>query len=93
MVETSSSQTRLKSDKLRKLEEFDILSKLRRGYKVTDIEKESLLTLASGPEAKARLIDAEIVELRALILELEHSRDSLLKAPSQATSVFSSFSC
>ena len=87
MAAISSPETLPKSDNLRKLEEFDTLSKLRQGYKVTDIEKETLLTLASGAEAEARSVDREISRLRALILELECSRDSLLKAASQARSL------
>jgi hypothetical protein len=87
MAAASSPETLLKSDNLHKLEEFDIISKLRRGYKVTDIEKESLLTLASSAEAEAMSIDTEIARLRALLLELEHSRDSLWKAANQARSL------
>jgi hypothetical protein len=84
----SSPQTLPKSDILRQLEEFDTLFKLRQGYKVTDVEKETLLSLASGAEAEARSADGEIARLRAVLLELERSRDSLLKAASQARSLF-----
>jgi hypothetical protein len=89
MAATSSPETlpAPKSDNLCRLEEFDTLSKLRRGYKVTDIEKESLLTLASGAEAEARSVDMEIARLRALVPELEQTRDSLLKAASRARSL------
>jgi hypothetical protein len=82
----SSPQTLPKSDILRQLEEFDTLSKLREGYKVTDVEKETLLTLASGAEAEARVADRKIARFHAVSL-LEHSRDSLLKAASQARSL------
>jgi hypothetical protein len=87
MAATSSPRTLPKSDNLCKLEEFDTLSKLRQGYKVTDVEKETLHSLASGVEAEAKVVDTEIARLRGLIVELEHSRDSLLKAASRARSL------
>jgi hypothetical protein len=87
MVTTSSPKTQPKSDNLHKLEGFDTLSKLRRGYKVTDVEKKTLPNLTSGTEAEVKLVDTEIAPLRALILKLEHSRDSLLKAAREARSL------
>jgi hypothetical protein len=87
MAATFSSEILLKSDNLRKIKEFDTLSKLRQGYRVTDVEKETLHNLTSGAEAEAKLIDTEISRLRALILELENSRDLLLNTACQARSL------
>jgi hypothetical protein len=86
-IETSSAQTLAKLDNLRKLEDFDTLSKLRQGYKVTDIEKESLLTLLSGVETDVGLVDTEVARLRAAILELKSPRASLVKAAGNARSL------
>jgi hypothetical protein len=75
------------SENFRKLEEFYTLSKLRQGYKVMDVEKQTLLTLASGAEAEARLVDTVIAGPRTSLLELYHSRELLLGAASQARSL------
>jgi hypothetical protein len=88
MAETPLPGTLPKSDNLHRLEEFDLRCKLRQGYKVTDAaEMEALHSLASGAEVEAMAIDTEIARLRTLILGLEYSRDSLLKAASEAKSL------
>jgi hypothetical protein len=87
MAETSSPQTLPISDNFRQLEEFETLSKLRQAYKVTDVEKATLLKLASGAEAEASSVDTEITRLRAVLLKLENTRASLLKAANQARSL------
>jgi hypothetical protein len=76
-----------KSGGLHKLAEPDTFSKLLQGHTVTEVEKGTLHSLASGAEAEAKLVDTEIARLRALILELEYSRESLLKAARQARSL------
>jgi hypothetical protein len=77
---TSSPKISIESKNFRCSEEFDLLSKLRHGYMVTDIEKETLLALAAGLEDEAKAVDAEIARL-------VDSRDKLRRAAEQATSL------
>jgi hypothetical protein len=76
----SSPEISIESEKLQRIEELDILSKLRHGYMVTNTEKETLLALAAGIEDEANAVDAEIARLIG-------SRDKLRKAAGQATSL------
>jgi hypothetical protein len=81
--DATSPKIPIESKNLRSLEEFDLLSKLRHGYMVTDIEKVTLLALAAGLEDEANAIDAEDARLAV-------SRDQLRRAAEQARSLVAS---
>jgi hypothetical protein len=76
----SSPEISIESENLQRIEELDILSKLRHGYMVTNTEKETLLALAAGIEDEANAVDAEISRLMG-------SRDKLRRAAGQAKSL------
>jgi hypothetical protein len=80
MAGGSSPEIPNESKSLRRIEDLDLLSKLRQGYMVTDNEKETLLSLAACLEDEAEAVDPGI-------LGFIDSRDKLCKAAEQARSL------